>query len=91
MFWLKGLHLTKRQEKDVSEVIIPANDREKKKDSFDLLSVSMTVNKRGVMEILGDTEEVELENIALKKDASGQGVEFGKDQRQGSKARERFQ
>ena len=71
-------------EKDVSEATISLDDtnKEEEKYLFLLLSVSLTVNKRGEMEISGDTEEVELEKIASDIDASGKEIELGKETEQ---------
>ena len=49
---------------------------------FDLLSVSLTVDKRREMKISGGIEEVELEKIASEIDASGKGFELGKEAEQ---------
>ena len=40
------------------------------------MSVSLTVDKRGELEISGDTEENELEKIASEINASGKGIEL---------------
>ena len=49
-----------------------ANDtrNEEEKDSFDLLSVLVTVDKREEIEVLGDAEDVELIKMTAEKDAS---------------------
>ena len=72
------------QEKDVCEATSPADDtkKEKEKDSFDLLSVSLKADKRWEMEISGNIEEVELEKIASDIVASGKEVELGKETKQ---------
>ena len=38
--------------------------QKRRKDSFDLLSVSLTVDKREEVQISGDAEDVELEKVA---------------------------
>ena len=75
---VKAVKLDKEveQEKDFNEAIIT----KKKRKIFDLLSVSLIVDKRGEMEIQNGIEEVE--KNASKIHASGKGVEFGKEAEQ---------